>query len=79
MHSDIQSKIVKSLELVLFPLAKALLRLGVTYSEFSDIAKIAFVNAASSEFGKRGRHTNVSRVAIQTGLSRKEIGRINSI
>lgn len=57
-------------------LARILLRTGVTYSEFSRLAKQAFVDAASDEYGVRNRPTNISRVALITGLSRKEVSRI---
>ncbi len=40
------------------------------------MAKIAFVDVASTEYGLRGRPTNISRVAVMTGLTRKEVRRI---
>ena len=50
-----------------------LLRAGISYREFQEIAKRAFVTVATEEFGIRGRPTNASRVAAMTGLSRKEV------
>ena len=38
--------------------------------------KTAFVDIASSDFGIRGRPTNISRVAVMTGLTRKEVRRL---
>lgn len=58
------------------PLASMLLRFGVGYREFADVCKTAFVQAASEEFGLRGRPTNTSRVAAMTGLTRKEVRRL---
>jgi hypothetical protein len=55
------------------PLARALLRAGIGYREFADVAKAAFVHEASNEFGLRGRPTNISRVAVMTGITRKEV------
>ena len=52
-----------------------LLRVGMTWREFSDLAKTVFVQAASEEFGIGGRPTNVSRVSILTGIARKEVKR----
>jgi len=46
------------------------------YREFAEIAKSAFVNVASSDYGLRGRQTNTSRVAVMTGLTRKEVKRL---
>lgn len=58
------------------PLASMLLHFGVGYREFAEICKTAFVQAATEEFGLRGRPTNVSRVAAMTGLTRKEVRRL---
>ncbi len=55
------------------PVIHALLRCGVTFREFSDLARTTFVEVATKEFGKRGRPTNVSRTAILTGLARREV------
>ena len=45
----------------------------MTWREFSELSKSVFVSVASDEFGIRGRPTNVSRVSILTGISRKEV------
>lgn len=69
-------RIQRVLEAVLLPLARILLRCGVSYTEFSEIAKLAFVGAASTDYGVRKRPTNIARVAAMTGLSRKEVSRV---
>lgn len=61
--------------MVLRPLASMLLKCGLTWKEFSDISKSVFVEVASDEYGINGRPTNVSRVSILTGISRKEVKR----
>jgi hypothetical protein len=71
-----QDRIRKALAGVLLPLARTLLRCGVSYTEFSDLSKRAFVEAASADYGVRNRPTNIARVAVMTGLSRKEVSRI---
>lgn len=58
------------------PIIGILLRNGVTHKEFSLLCKQLYVKIASEEFGIRGRPTNFSRVAMMTGLDRKEVGRI---
>lgn len=60
---------------LLRPIALVLLRGGMTWKEFSEISKSVFVSVATDEFGIRGRPTNVSRVSILTGISRKEVKR----
>ena len=55
---------------------RILLRYGIGYREFVEVAKTAYVGVASSDFGLRGRPTNISRVAVMTGLTRKEVKRV---
>lgn len=64
---------------LLLPIARILLRCGVGYTEFADLAKRAFVEAASTDYGVRNRPTNIARVAVMTGLSRKEVSRIRQL
>jgi len=61
---------------VLTPLIRVLLRNGMSFNAFSDIAKRVFVESGMREFGIPGRKPTVSRVSILTGLSRKEIQRL---
>ncbi|MCL4776173.1 MAG: hypothetical protein KJ054_01585 [Gammaproteobacteria bacterium] len=77
MKSDLtQERIRKVLMGVLLPLARTLLRCGVGYTEFAELSKRAFVEAASADYGVRNRPTNIARVAVMTGLSRKEVSRV---
>jgi hypothetical protein len=76
MNDDLKKRVLEAFFLVMRPLVKILFRYGVSYREFSEVAKTAFVDIASSEFGIRGRPTNISRVAVITGLTRKEVRRI---
>ena len=61
------------------PVARWLLRSGVTWKEFAELSREVFVDTATEEFGLRGRQTNVSRVALLTGLARREVRRIRSV
>lgn len=61
--------------LLLRPLVYLLLKSGVSWREFSEVAKTSFVEVATDRFGIRGRPTNASRVAILTGLGRREVAR----
>ena len=76
MQDDTQTKILNAFLIALRPIAKILLRFGIGFREFSEMAKVAFVDVASTEYGLRGRLTNISRVAVMTGLTRKEVRRI---
>lgn len=76
MQDHIQKQILDAFFIVLRPIAKILLRFGIGYREFAEVAKSAFVDVATSEYGIRGRPTNISRVAVMTGLTRKEVRRL---
>ncbi len=60
---------------MLRPFVSLLLKCGLTWREFSDLSKSVFVEVASDDYGIGGRPTNVSRVSILTGVSRKEVKR----
>jgi hypothetical protein len=76
MQDEIQKLILDAFFVVLRPIAKILLRYGIGFREFAEVAKSAFVDVASTEYGIRGRPTNMSRVAVMTGLTRKEVRRL---
>ncbi len=57
------------------PVARWLLRSGITWKEFAELSRSVFVVTAHEEFGIRGRPTNVSRVALLTGLARRDVRR----
>ena len=76
MGSDAQKRILDAFLVAMRPIARMLLRYGVGYREFAEVAKTAFVDVATSDYGIRGRPTNISRVAVMTGLTRKEVRRI---
>lgn len=58
------------------PIVAILLRTGIGYRQFAEIVKTAYVDVATNSYGLRGRPTNISRVAVMTGLTRKEIRRL---
>lgn len=76
MQDDTQQEILGALLLALKPLTRALLQAGIGHREFTEISKTAFVETATKDYGLRGRPTNISRVAVMTGLTRKEVRRI---
>lgn len=75
---QVKSFLLQACSLLLEPLIRLLLKSGVTWKEFSDLAKAKYVEVASEEFGKGGRPTNVSRVAILTGLDRRDVRRLRA-
>lgn len=57
------------------PLVRILLRNGVSYGAFSDLAKWVYVDVATKDFDIAGRKQSVSRVSVLTGLNRKEVSK----
>lgn len=79
MGSDItRERIRGALASVLYPLARILLRCGVGYPEFAELAKHAYVEAALGESGTLSRSANIARASLVTGLARKEVVRIRN-
>ena len=58
------------------PIVRFLLRNGVTWNEFKELSKDMYVDVARQEYGIQGRPTNNARVAVLTGLSRREVSRV---
>lgn len=75
--NDVQTRLLATVYACMRPLARVLLRSGITYKSFADVAKSAFVHEALLEGDAKGRVTNASRVAVRTGLSRKEVRRVS--
>jgi hypothetical protein len=58
---------------LLRPLVRLLLRHGIAFGEFSDIARSVYVEVAREDFSLPGKKSTDSRVAILTGLTRKDV------
>ena len=67
---------IRAFRLLFRPLARILLRAGINWKELSEICKLCYVDVATEDFGIRGRPTNISRVAILTGFTRREVRRL---
>lgn len=61
---------------ILRPLVRVLLRHGVPYGAFAELAQRAYVETAAAEFGIPGRKQTDSRVATLTGLTRKRVAEL---
>ncbi|MGB5103435.1 MAG: DUF6502 family protein [Steroidobacteraceae bacterium] len=79
MNSEIQIRLLNALYACLIPITRILLGSGITYRQFADVAKRAFVREAFAEADSRGRKANTSCVAVRTGLSRKEVRRVRQV
>jgi len=79
MSNEINKALAAAILRLLRPLVRILLRNGVTYGAFADLAKWVFVDVADREFGIPGRKQTGSRISVLTGLNRKEVRRVQQI
>ena len=73
---DVKEHVIRSCRHLLLPVVRFLLKHGVTWSEFGELSKEAYVQIARDDYGIQGRPTNNSRVAMMTGLSRREVAKV---
>jgi len=76
---ELRARILDALGRLLEPIVLLLLKSGITWREFADLAKVKFVQVATNEFGIRGRPTNASRVAILTGIDRRDVRKLRAV
>src|SRR5215469_654411 len=76
---ELRTRILDALGRLLEPIVLLLLKSGITWREFADLAKVKFVQVATKEFGIRGRPTNASRVAILTGIDRRDVRKLRAL
>ena len=72
MELEVKDHLRRALSLMFKPLVRLLIAQGVTHAEFSETAKEAYVETALRHFEAKGK-VNRSRIAILTGLTRKEV------
>jgi hypothetical protein len=75
LKKNTQQILAAAVARILRPLIRILLRNGVSYGTFADIARSQFVEVARREFAIEGRKPTISRLAVVTGLTRKEVNR----
>ncbi|MEM7278335.1 MAG: DUF6502 family protein [Pseudomonadota bacterium] len=78
MKSRSRTKVLGAFRQLLDTIARIFFRIGMGYSEFDAIARRAFVEVATNEYGVRGRPTNVARVSAMTGISRGTVRKIQA-
>lgn len=79
MSESVKTGLLAAYSKLLRPLIRILLRHGITYAELSEVVKTVFVETAAQEFRVPGKKMSKARIAIVTGLTRKEVQRISSI
>ena len=64
---------------LLRPLVRVLLRHGMAYDDFAELARRSYVEVAERDFALRGRKQTTSRISVITGLNRKEVARLQAL
>src|SRR4051794_14350087 len=68
-----------AVRVLLAPIIRILSSIGFNYRDFAEIAKTVYVEGAITEDRRRGRKTSLSRVAIITGINRREVTRLYEV
>ena len=79
MSNDINQILTKSALQILRPLVRVMIRNGVSTGSFEELVRKAYVEEAFSIAAKNHQKTTISGVSAQTGLSRKEVKRLNEL
>jgi hypothetical protein len=61
---------------VLRPLFRVLLRHHVSFGAFEELAKRAYIDVVTRDFGIPGKKPSISRASILSGMTRKEVQRL---
>ena len=76
---DIPQTLLTATGRILRPLVKILLRYGVSYTAFSELSKQVYFDVAKTQFALPGKKQTASRISTMTGLSRKEVARLEAL
>ncbi len=76
MTQQVHQALAAAVLRLLLPLVRILLRHGMAYGSFAELARKAFVDEGFDHLARAGKRASVSSVAALTGLSRKETKRL---
>ena len=79
MAEPIQRTLTRAINTLLRPLVRILLRNGIAYGSFAELAKKTYVDVAFEDFAPESKKQTVSRVSALTGLTRKETKRLHEM
>jgi hypothetical protein len=72
MNDTVKANILEAVRFMMKPLVRLLVNQGVTHAEFSETLKDVYVETAIRHFADDNK-VNKSRIAILTGMTRKEV------
>lgn len=76
MPIETPSSITNALEHCLKPIARLCIHFGIDHRNLSEMLKAAFVSVAKDEFKVNGKSQTDSRIALLTGVHRKDVRRL---
>jgi hypothetical protein len=78
MSENVKKSLLAACRHLLHPLVRILMRHGVSIGEFTDAVRAAFIDIARNELLSPGRPDTDSRLALLTGLTKREVYRIRT-
>jgi hypothetical protein len=79
MSENFKKPLLAACRHLLHPLVRILLRHGVSYGEFADAVRGAYIDIAQNELVPPDRPQTDARIAILTGLTKREVLRIRNM
>jgi len=79
MKADIKTVLGRAVIKVLKPMLRVLIRNEVTVKEFNELVRQAYVDVSYEHFVIPGKKLSHNRIAVLTGLSRKEVMRLSNL
>jgi hypothetical protein len=76
MGDSSETNLARALRVLLRPLVRLVLRRGMAFGELAEIVKRVYVDVARRELAVPGKRPTISRIAVLTGLTRKEASRL---
>ena len=79
METTPTSILARAVLTILRPLLRVLIRNEISHAEFAELSRQAYVDVAYDHFTITGKKMTYARVAVLTGLSRKEVVRLSKV
>ena len=79
MDRQLATSLPKAVIYILKPIIRILMRNDISHAEFSALAKQAYIDVAHKYFSIPNKKMTNSRVAVLTGINRKEVLRLSRI
>ncbi len=76
MGDSVKQTLLEAYRVLMGPLVRILLRQGISIAEFLEVIKAVYVEVALKDFKVSGRKATRTRIAVMTGLTRKEVKRV---